>query len=393
MKLLFCYDGPVKKDEKNNYYGSALNDDVFKRYECISNNINICIRIRQINSLESINKFKKINTDKYNIIECPNISSIRGIILNKKKLKEILYKKIIETDIVIIRMPSFIGNEAVKICNKLNKNYLIELVGCPWDALWNCGLKGKIIAPYMFFKTRKNVKYAPYALYVTSKFLQKRYPTKGVNIACSDVSLGKMENQVIQMRNQKIKTMNNKKIILGTVAAIDVSYKGQKYVIKALAKLKKDGYNNFEYQLVGGGKPNKILEIAKKYNMLDKIKIIGPLPHEKIFEWLDNIDIYIQPSDTEGLSRALIEAMSRGCPCIASDAGGNNELLVDKYIFKKKNINDLIKKLKQLLIDDEMKKQSMINFNKSKEYNNECLDRQRLFFYQQIINSIKTHNL
>lgn len=38
-------------------------------------------------------------------------------------------------------------------------------------------------------------------------------------------------------------------------------------------------------------------------------------------------DIFILPSRIEGFSLALLEAMSRGLPCIATDAGGNREAL------------------------------------------------------------------
>lgn len=59
------------------------------------------------------------------------------------------------------------------------------------------------------------------------------------------------------------------------------------------------------------------------------------MPHDKIFEWLDTIDIYIQPSYQEGLCRSVVEAMSRACPVICSDACGERELANEKFIFKR----------------------------------------------------------
>jgi glycosyltransferase involved in cell wall biosynthesis len=38
-------------------------------------------------------------------------------------------------------------------------------------------------------------------------------------------------------------------------------------------------------------------------------------------------DVFVLPSEIEGFSLALLEAMARGIPCIATDAGGNREAL------------------------------------------------------------------
>ncbi len=41
------------------------------------------------------------------------------------------------------------------------------------------------------------------------------------------------------------------------------------------------------------------------------------------------LDVFVLPSRIEGFSLALLEAMARGLPCIASDAGGNREALAE----------------------------------------------------------------
>jgi glycosyltransferase involved in cell wall biosynthesis len=132
----------------------------------------------------------------------------------------------------------------------------------------------------------------------------------------------------------------DKRIVIGTIAAVDVKYKGQENVIKDLGHLKNEGILNFEYHLVGGGDQIHLSELAKKYNVHESIKFIGSLPHNKIFEWLDSIDIYIQPSLTEGLPRALIEAMSRGTPSIGTVIVMQAEFQ-NCYILHKYGANDV----------------------------------------------------
>ena len=96
------------------------------------------------------------------------------------------------------------------------------------------------------------------------------------------------------------------------------------------------------------------------------------------------MDVYIQPSLQEGLPRALLEAMSRGLPCIGSNAGGIPELLEKKMIFKKRNVKQLCKILKNLN-KEELINSANYNFKKSKLYNLSYLNNKRNNFYDKIL--------
>jgi glycosyltransferase involved in cell wall biosynthesis len=166
-------------------------------------------------------------------------------------------------------------------------------------------------------------------------------------------------------------------LILGTIGSLDMRYKGQHHVIRAIHDLYIKGFNNIEYHLVGGGEGKYLKKLVNKLGLNHVVKFIGALPHNEVYSWLDSIDLYIQPSLTEGLPRALIEAMSRGCPCIASSAGGNPELIDKDYIFRKGNIRKITEHIVKSTIIENMIEQSYLNFKKSKQYESEHLDRQR----------------
>ncbi|MBR0351144.1 MAG: glycosyltransferase family 4 protein [Clostridia bacterium] len=390
MKVLFCYEGKMKIDAKGNIYPQALTEKVLNRYLFFGDSISIFCRKKNVEeNPKSTSRLSDEMQKKIAIIKCPNFLSIKGLLYNNRKFtKTVIEKEVKDADFCIIRLPSFLGRKALEICNKNSIKYVVEMVGDPFDSYWNYGIKGKLIAPIMYIKTKKALLKAKNVQYVSNKYLQNRYPTKGYSIGCSDVELKEIDNNVLINRKNKIVNLDNKgKIIIGTLAAIDVNYKGQEYVIKAIAHLKKKGYNIFEYKLVGGGNPNRLLNIAKKYGVSDNIKIIGSLPHDKIFDWLDSIDIYIQPSNQEGLSRALVEAMSRGCPCIASNAGGNPELINEKYVFKKKDVHEIVNKILCITSTNEnMLIECEKNFEKAKEFATDVLDKKRRDFYNKIIN-------
>ena len=43
MKALFCYDGPMYKDENGNYYDSILDDRMFERYFKVADKLKLVI--------------------------------------------------------------------------------------------------------------------------------------------------------------------------------------------------------------------------------------------------------------------------------------------------------------------------------------------------------------
>mgnify|MGYP001182215236 FL=1 len=391
MRLLFVHDDRVKMDNKGNYYtGGAFNNEVWQRYYNLVDNLTVLLRSenKTYTEEEALKKFNYFDSQLMELIVVEDLfDSIKSFFSPRKKarIKATISEQVRKSDYIIARLPSYNGSLAVKYAQKFNKPYLIELVGCPWDSLWNYGYKGKLLAPLVYFKTKKLVREASYVLYVTERFLQQRYPTKGKFVNCSNVSVTEFSEIVLKKRVSKITNISNK-IILGTAAAVDVKYKGQQYIIKALGKLKEKGIVNYEYQLIGDGDTSYLRKVAQKYNVEDQVKFLGSLPHKKVFDWLDSIDIYVQPSRQEGLPRALVEAMSRGLPAFGAKTGGIPELLDSKFIFSnsKKNIDEICEIL--LLFDKStMLEQAKRNFNKAKSYDKKIIDERRRAFFQEFI--------
>lgn len=124
-----------------------------------------------------------------------------------------------------------------------------------------------------------------------------------------------------------------------------------------------------------------------KNGVADRVVFKGQMKHQQVLEWIDSLDIYIQPSMQEGLPRALIEAMSRACPAIGSSTGGIPELLPSDAIFKRGNVDSLIKTFKTI-IESDLDAKAKVNFNKAKEYELEKLNSRRNVVYEQFKNYI-----
>jgi len=376
-KGLFIHDHKFPKGNNSYFFSNGFDAEFFSRYKNIFSQLSIIGRETECDAnYKQTYNHVVVDTDFF------TIKSYKKLF--KKSVRKNVERNIYDADALIIRLPSILGLYSIYLANKIKKPYVIELVGCPWGAYWNMGLSKKMIAPMMKYFTQKAIYNSKYTVYVTEKYLQKKYPTKGKSIACSNVTLNEVNEEALKHRLEKISNFDlNKKIVLGTIGPLDSIYKGQHYVIEAIGKLKNDGFT-IEYHLVGGGNNEFLKKIANKNAVGNQVIFHGKLEHDEIFKWLRDIDIYIQPSDTEGLPRSVIEAMSVACPVIGSNAGGIPELINSSAIFDKGNIDQICYLIKNIS-KDKMRNEATHNFQKSKEYRKKVLYKRREDFFELFI--------
>ncbi len=387
---VFSFDGPMYKDINGQYCNTTITSEMFKRYFHVVDKLIVVIRTIEIKKTYKEANLNLVELENLEFVEIPNLNSITGFLFKRNKNKIIIKENVEKADLIFARMPSLISDIAIDYARKSNKLYMVEVGGCSWDAYWNHSLLGKLIAPYVYINQKKGIRNASFASYVTEEWLQKRYPTKGEKISASNVYLPKVEELVLEKRMEKIKNgISKNKIVIGTTAAVNVKYKGQEYIIEAISRLNRKGFN-FEYELVGAGDNSYLKKIACKFGINDKIKFKGLLLKAEVIEWLDSIDIYAQPSKQEGLPRALVEALSRGCPAIGSTTAGIPELLQSELVFRNGNVAEICQKLSVLV----NKKENLIeiakhNFQEAKKYEIETLNRKRNLIYETYKNLVE----
>lgn len=394
MKILFIQGGSrLKQDTEGNWYTDPnFNDDVWKRYVDLADSLTILLRReRKIYTKEyALQKFNKVLDDsRIRIVPLVDFTESKLSMLNPfvyKEIKRVIFAEVQKADKCFIRSGSHYTRVAYDACKKYHKPYLFEATGFAYESFSHHSFIGRIIANKVENDYRLMARDAVQATYVTSEALQKRYPcASGKMIGVSNVQLSALDDSILTKRLKKIQNgQSSDTIVLGTAAFLDVKWKGQYLVIKALAELKRQGYTNFRYELLGMGTGQELIKLAESLGVKDEVKVIGAVPHSKVFEWLDSLDIYIQPSFQEGLCRAIIEAMSRGLPVVCSNTGGNYELIDNDYIF---DCGDY-KKMSSLLIDiqDHLSEQSKKNFEESKKYEKSMLDSRRKTFFRKFVN-------
>ena len=288
---------------------------------------------------------------------------------------------------MIGRLPSIIGYRAFDCAHRMNKKYMSECMGDAWDSYWNHDFFGKLIAGYMFIKMKSVVKKSDYALYVTENFLQSRYPNANQTIHASNVVIKEVSDEVLKNRIEKVEHFNPKHFSLMTTAGVNVRAKGHRFVIEAMSILKKEGII-IDYYLAGGGDQSYLKSIVKKYDMNEHVHVLGELPMTEVYKKLDSIDIYIQPSLQEGLPRAVIEAMSRGCPCLGSNTAGTPELIDPDCVFKRGSSKAIVRAINQIRKKD-LSVYVNNNYNHSKLYLENELDMRRNKYFSFICSELE----
>ena len=383
MNLLFVHSHVLRKKGNNYYSTGGISSQILHRY--LQEKDKIYVYTRQ-KSYKNEEKLVQVNDENVICIPSCVYHGPKDYFLAKGKLKREIKETLKGKDFCIIRIPDLLSEKVYKEVKKQKIPYVIEMVGCAWDALWNYGnLKGKIWAPIRYFQVKKVVKHAEYVVYVSKEFLQERYPTNGKSIDCSNVNIELVPEEILEKRLKKIDShMKNQVYRIGLIGSLDIEYKGHETAMKAVARLKNKYH--IELHFLGAGSTEKWKNLAEKYGVRDNVFFDGTLPGgEPVYQWMDDLDLFLIPSLTEGLPRALIEAMSRGCPSIGTKTGGIPELLEKEFVCNKKNDEDIAKKIEELIEQPEkMKQQAQRNFQKAKQYNKNILNQRRKEFLEMI---------
>lgn len=151
-----------------------------------------------------------------------------------------------------------------------------------------------------------------------------------------------------------------------------IKRKGQEILINAVSELKKIGIFPIINFVGDGDAKDEYIKLAKNKGIYKQTKFLSYVPREKMPNLYQSSDVFVLPSYNEGMSNALLEAMSCGLPVVVTNVGGTEEL-VDKsngFVFHAGYTNELFKILKNLHFNKENLKQLGQESRKKAEYFN-----------------------
>ncbi len=386
MKVLLAVDRRFVEFDGHIYTRGAVGPETGERYLSSFDQVRVLGRRDEVKN-EDIGDMTKIVAPGLDFTLVDNINGIEYF-KNRSKVWKVIENSVCSCDCVIARLPSVIGLRVCEFAVKHGIPYAVELAACPFDTYWYHGSKlGILYAPFAEKKVKKYVSAAPFVSYVTKRFLQHRYPNdNGKIVACSNVIIGQPQQSEAARRRRE---SNDGKVVFGTIASLNGKFKGIQHSLKALALLNSNEYR-IEYRIIGPGNKQPWVDTAEQLGIRELVHFDGMLPAgNAVLRWLDSIDVYLQPSLREGLPRALIEAMSRGCPAIASSVAGIPELLDASDLHRPGDISGLAAMMNRSLDPAWRSVASKRNFYVAHEYSEEKLRVRRNGFWSSYASYVK----
>jgi glycosyltransferase involved in cell wall biosynthesis len=307
---------------------------------------------------------------------------------------------------VILRVGSQVANFLEPLLHTRNYPYALEVIGDPYD-VFAPGVVDHPLRPFFRWHFSRHLRRqclrATGVAYVTKRTLQERYPAQFVSMSISDVDLPEeavlgrgfsTHYSSIELGSAHIaecihKPKQGGPYQLVTVGSLAQRYKGTDVLIEAVARCVRVGLD-LTVVIVGDGKYRPDLTAQSEHlGMASRIQFTGQVKAgEQIRHILDTADLFVLPSRTEGLPRALIEAMARGIPCIGSAVGGIPELLDASELVPAGDPAALAAKIQEVLKDpSRMETMSHRNLSAAMEFSESVLAERRRRFYRHVRDS------
>ncbi|WP_429171555.1 glycosyltransferase family 4 protein [Aeromonas rivipollensis] len=342
MSAAFFHDHVFIKVGSDYYSPGKLDYKKMDFYIKVFGSITIVARSKDMSAVPE--GYLIANGEFVTVIGMPNLSSIR-MLFKRGAIRQRVLGIIESHEFLIARLPSEYGLLCLDVAHRLNRAVLTEVVANAFDCLYyQSNWVKRAYAFLLEYRVRKAVAKSDYVSYVTRQYLQEKYPAArgAMTIGVSDAS--------IRLMDTLPRTISHgASIKLLVIANPDLAIKSVDTAVRAAVLLERQGYS-CHLNVLGGDGRNYI---SKNGALPQNVTFHAAVPSEYVQKFIEQSDIYIQPSLTEGMPRALLEAMSSGVPCCTTPVGGMRDVVHHECLFDKKDYKALVNILIKLMSSEQ----------------------------------------
>lgn len=216
------------------------------------------------------------------------------------------------------------------------KKYILRFTG---DSAWETARANNWIKDYIvdfqekkynskiekLKKRRNKILFNADKIIVDCKFNKKLAKIIGVPAEKVEVIYNSIDFKISKIDKNKVQQIKNNypgKIIM--TACRLTPWKGTEKIIEILAEIN----SNINFLILGDGLELEKLKVeSRKLKVESNVHFLGKISQDEIENYFSIADVFILNSQYEGLSHTLLEVMKIGRPIVASNCGGNSELI------------------------------------------------------------------
>lgn len=383
MKLLVvCEFRFMRTPDGKTWTTSAFAHGFWERYLVVFDEVLVVARVNQAERKDP--QWVRADGEKVTISALPYYVGLAGLLGNLFKLRGIARQHSQHADAILFRVPSQTAMLTIPCHGFGSKGYALEVVGDPAD-VFAAGITNRWLDKVLGWASasmlRYMVKRAHSVSYVTQAYLQGKYPAR-MSCTVGHYSSIELPDDWFAPLPRKYLKPATRILFIGSFGQL---YKGQDVLIRAIARLKNQGVTLNLTMLGGGVYLQPMRQLAADLGIENQVMFVGEVKAASVREYLNAAEVFVMPSRTEGLPRALIEAMATALPAIGTFAGGIPELLPPERLYPAEDIDMLAQKLVELCSDlHALNADSARNLQAAADYRKDTLVQRRTRFYQSV---------
>lgn len=175
-------------------------------------------------------------------------------------------------------------------------------------------------------------------------------------------------NLIKNMASEEVVLQDKSYINILTVARLVIDHKGYDLAVGAAKLLKDNGYK-FKWFVVGDGPDkNKIDNLVIESGLEDNFILLGK--KDNPYSYMNNCDIYVQPSKKEGFGLTVVEAKVLRKPIVCTNFNTAKELINDQIdgTIVNQDKDDIFKGIKKCIDDKSYIERIYKNLNDNPVY-------------------------
>lgn len=387
MRLVITAEHHFVKLPDGSFWGpDSMTYPFWARYLAVFDTVSVAARVRNVPAVSG--EYTRIDGPGVSVHGLPDYAGPRAFLKIRREFRRQAALAVREEDAVLLRVGCSPLAAAIESALRgTGHPYGVEVITDPHMVFAPGAIRHQLrpIFRQMFTRQlKRQCVNAATATYVTRSALQVPYPagpeTYSTHYSDVDLPPGAF---VAGARSGALLAGIPTIVSIGSMAQL---YKGFDVLIEAVARCVDRGLG-LRLVLIGDGRHRPELEDqVERRGLSQHVTFLGQLPGGgAIREQLDQADLFVLASRTEGLPRVMIEAQARALPCIGTDIGGIPELLDAADLVAPNDPEALATGIARVMSDGALRaRQSARNLAVAHSYGEQVLQARRTGFLQEL---------